>query len=730
MTQFVDEDEGWGGRTDLRPMLQALRRRRVAFLVVLGLMAVPALILPFQIPVSYQAVATVSIQGTPEVMEFGKDFMPSALTRQPLAPAMALITSDRVLGRVADQLSHPPERQETLWGRAREMLGFGSEDAAFSAEAIRQQRIAGLRRSLSLTSAGGGTVLEVAIATGDRVGAAFLANAISDAYVQHEIDRREVASRRTLGWLRARAASLRDQIERRDEAMVLIQARSGAILGSGSPKQGELRASLTRELQTAKLDLLTIQQRLAELPSRSRVLRRAAQDVERQAARARYRALEQELALTRLRYTETHPEVERLTAVLAELSSELGSAATQVSNPLEQARVQKYAELEEQEARLDVRIGALNQALADVAETTGPDADAAAEYERLDREAAIDRSMLQVLLQRSTSMLMSGASEAAAAAVLDYAVPPAATNSTRRLLALLIGIGIAFAAGIGTVAVLEVLDRRLYDPADIAKTLGVPQLGSIPMVHSDEPAELQSSLSRTTAAGEGYRNLRTALMFSTSTSKLRTLLVTSAVSGEGKTTVSINLATSFALVGRKVLLIDADMRRPRVHRVLGLEAAPGLADVLSGDIRYPEAIRRSEGFKPDVITSGEMPGNPSELVGSAQLDLVLARVAHEYDLVIMDSPILLAVSDALQLAGRVDGVLLVSKPGSVESRAFEGIRSDLSRVNATVVGVVSNQVDATDPYQYPSYLYSPYVKAPERRRVWRRKNPASSGRRT
>ncbi len=188
------------------------------------------------------------------------------------------------------------------------------------------------------------------------------------------------------------------------------------------------------------------------------------------------------------------------------------------------------------------------------------------------------------------------------------------------------------------------------------------------------------------------------------------------LAAQGKTTVSANLAASFAQAGQEVLLIDADLRRARQHQALEVEQSPGLAELLRGEAALEQAIRRPDGFPFDLVPSGELPGNPAELLGSERFDLVLSEAATTYDLVVVDSPVLLGVSDALLIASRVDGTLLVHKPGSVEGSAFLQIREDLERVGAHLMGFVINQVEARDRHLYPGYLESPYLQVRKRKR--------------
>ena len=184
--------------------------------------------------------------------------------------------------------------------------------------------------------------------------------------------------------------------------------------------------------------------------------------------------------------------------------------------------------------------------------------------------------------------------------------------------------------------------------------------------------------------------------------------------------------------GREDILVPHRETQPQPGQAVRLrEAVPGLSELLQGQCKTQQVIRKPEGFEFDVLTSGAIPENPSELLGSTTFDQVLLELAFDYDLVMVDAPVLLAVSDALLLAHRVDGALLVHAPGTVDKKDFARIREALNRAGANVIGLVVNKVSIADPYQYPSYLRSPYLADPrhsKHSRFWRgRKARKSAG---
>jgi capsular exopolysaccharide synthesis family protein len=297
--------------------------------------------------------------------------------------------------------------------------------------------------------------------------------------------------------------------------------------------------------------------------------------------------------------------------------------------------------------------------------------------------------------------------------LVQAAVPPEEPISPRPFNnAMLAGVvGLMLAAGI--VFLIEYLDDTLKVPEDVDRILGLPLIGYIAEMQTSgkDDAEVYVSRQPRSPVSEAFRSLRTNLEFSSVDKPLRTILVTGSEAGDGKTTIATNLAAIFAQGGRRVLLLDADLRRPRVHRFLGIQNRVGLTDLFRDGLSLDSVIHQwtdANSKSMSVITSGSLPPNPAELLGSHKMDAILADLASRVDVVIIDSPPSL-VSDAQVLAAKVDCVLLVVQPGKTHSGAARATREQLERAGARVVGAVFNRIPRSHGYYYGGYqYYSPY----------------------
>ncbi len=325
------------------------------------------------------------------------------------------------------------------------------------------------------------------------------------------------------------------------------------------------------------------------------------------------------------------------------------------------------------------------------------------DYKLLQRKADSDRQVYQTLLSQQKELAVVANSRANNVQVLDRAdVPsvPISPNPRRDwITAVLAGLTIAFGLAFG----MEYVDDSVKTPEDITKRLRLPLLGLVPAVRGERVPVLTETVPHD--FGEAFRSLRTSLVFTSGAQSTRIIAVTSSQPLEGKTTTACNLALALAFGGSRVLLIDADLRRPGLHKTIGLQNGTGLSHLLVGQARVRDAVQRTSEPNLVVITAGRIPPNPSELLSSERMNSFLANLATgPFDWVIVDTPPVLAVTDAVIIAPKVSGVVFVVGSEMTRrvhaERALETLQSGRPRS----IGVVLNRVD----FDRNKYYYSRY----------------------
>ena len=348
----------------------------------------------------------------------------------------------------------------------------------------------------------------------------------------------------------------------------------------------------------------------------------------------------------------------------------------------------------------------------------------------LNSRLSLDQEAVRTMRSRQYQAEITVAAASTYVLVVDSAsvafpvAPPGQTN-------LLLGAILGLILGIGAAFFLEYLDRTVRTSAEVEMLLSIPVLGIIPRLRKislDPEADdgstdlpLLVALDPLDPAAEAYRTLRMNLMFmSTEDEPIQTLLLSSPGPNEGKSTTSINFAVMLAQQGHRVLLIDADVRRPALHRAMDVLREPGLTNLLIEDANIREAVRPNVLPNLDVLPSGPFPPNPSELLNSRRMTELLREFEGIYNHIIIDSPPILAVTDSAILATHTDGMVLVLRSGATEQRAAERALDQVRRVGVRVFGAVLNEVASTtvEESHYMQYYYSYHPK--ERTGSWKK----------
>jgi succinoglycan biosynthesis transport protein ExoP len=397
-----------------------------------------------------------------------------------------------------------------------------------------------------------------------------------------------------------------------------------------------------------------------------------------------------------------HPRVRFVEGEIAALGTQLRDAV--------RASIQVLGEQAQEHAAESQRIQAERQRFPDL--TAG--------LQGLEEQRNIDQQTFAFLQSQLYQAQITRAAIAPYVEVIDPA-NGAAQIDPRGRMNVLLGALLGLILGVGAAFFLEYLDRTVRTSSDVETLLGIPVLGIIPRLRrllagaedlppgAPQGLPLMVALDPLDPAAEAYRNLRMNLMFmSTDEEPIRSVLFSSPGPGEGKSTTAVNFAVMLAQQGQRVLLIDADLRRPSLHRALDLLREPGLTNLLIGDATVREAVRPGVLPNLDVLPSGPFPPNPSELLNSKAMQRLLEEFEGRYSQVIVDSPPVLAVTDAAVLAAHTDGAVLVLRSGETEQRAAERSVEQLRRLGVRVFGAVLNEVSTTTTEEsyYLQYYYA------------------------
>ncbi len=338
------------------------------------------------------------------------------------------------------------------------------------------------------------------------------------------------------------------------------------------------------------------------------------------------------------------------------------------------------------------------------------------EYANLERERNANEKIYLMLLEKYQEALINEESQPNNVKIIDYGKAPRAPSKPNRFLIITIGLLIGLGLGYGFALLRNILDVSVKSPEDL-ENIGISLIGWVPTFmrepkagrHTHSEQELILAYNSDSAPAEAFRTLRTRLQFSKlEPEPIKTILITSSIPREGKTIISSNLAASFSLSSR-VLLLDCDFRKPRLHNIFNMKRYPGLCDYLFGTVSLEECIRETSFPNLHLITCGTIPTNPAELIASKHMQTFLNQIKPKYDYVLIDSPPLATVTDAELLSSYVDGTVVVSLASKTRLDLLVNTIDTLNKINDTFIGVVLNNFDYQATYgSYYKYYYYYY----------------------
>jgi polysaccharide biosynthesis transport protein len=584
--------------------------------------------------------------------------------------------------------------------------------------------LATFKGSLQVSLVPNTRIIEIHYRSPDKNLAARVVNTLANTYVEQNFKTRFESTMQASDWLSKQLVDLQMKVESSQEKLVKYQ-KDHEILGID-----EKQNITTAKLDELNRELTGAESLRMEKESVYRLVQAGDSDSIAAAVHAESTAkgtVADSALLEKLREQEADLKIQ-----MAQLSTQFGPAypkLTSIRGQLQEVQAQMQVEMKKVVARLRgnyeaalQREGMLRAALEQQKREANKLNQSAIEYSLLKRDVDTNRTLYEGLLEKLKEAGVTAGLRSNNFRIVDTARIPAAPSEPNLPRNLAFALALGLSTGVGLSFLLEGMDNTVRTPEQAQAISALPSLGMIPLgsrtraemgtrrrlslASSKEVVELVTQSRPKSQMAESYRALRTSLLLSSVGGPPKVILVTSALPEEGKTTTSINAAIVLAQKGTRVLLIDADLRRPSIHKTLGMGPRSGLSNVLTGSATLEQAILPAT-ILPNLflLPAGTPPPNPAELLASAEMKNVLLQLREQYDHIVIDTPPTLSVTDAVVMSTGADRVVLVIRSGQTTKQALRRARDLLMQVNARVCGVLLNAVDLNSPDYYYYYEY-------------------------
>lgn len=669
-----------------------------------------------------------------------------------------ILTSAGLLSRVVKTLDlennqaflRPQSVQNrSTWESLKRMMGFGKSQDADKNQAIENAPLAGnfapatsrddlvevnrlapfvnmLQGGLSVKQIPDTRLIEIRYRHPDPQVASKIVNAVADAFVLSNLERRTETSSTAGDFLQRRIAELQVEIRKGEEQLNNYAKNHQIIsLNEGQNTVVERLAGLNRELMDAEKERNDAEAKYRASRDKDRAEAQADEATSKQTGETQDKLAElrQKRAQLLVSYTEKYPEVKEIDEQIAVLEKQLKDTRSKATNVVVTNLETRFLEAKSKE-------DALRASFEKQRGETLTQNEAAVNYRIIQQEVQTNKALLDALLQREKENDVVLAGTPNNIHIVDYSPVPKGAVGPRRMQSLALAMLISLVFGIALARYLDYLDDSVNSAEDVEKILHLPALAVIPTIGSLSRRRLLSSnmalqkkngngatspllldLNSRSPLAEAYKQLRTSVLLSSAGGAPKTLLVTSSQPAEGKTTTAINTAMSLAQTGAAVLVVDADMRRPRLHNILDTDNSRGLSTILASRMNEVEMLSLIEQNAKSglyVLPSGPIPPNPAELTGSEQMRRLLAVLETNFDHIVIDSPPIASFTDGVLIAAMVDGVLLVVHGGRSSRSVVRRARQVLQEVGAKIFGVVLNNVTLSTKDYYYKYYYNHY----------------------
>jgi exopolysaccharide transport family protein len=550
-----------------------------------------------------------------------------------------------------------------------------------------------VRGAISVNRLGSTYMIEISARSTDPRMAASLANTVASAYLDNQLDQKFDATRRAQKWLDERVGVLREEVREAESRVEAHRARTGLLSAEGSTLTEQAIRELNAQLTVQQADLAEKRARLQNVTRQlsagagADAISEALSSQSVTNLRVQQAEIVRRKADLQTRYGDRHPEVQRVISEEADLQRQIDAELRRIVSSLEQDVLIARERVNALQSRL-------NLTKFELASNNS----ASVQLNELQREAESSRQLYEEFLNRfKETAELEGITEADAAINALAPVPggPSFPNTNLNLaLGFLLGLALA-----GLVAlVLEVLDNYFSTAEDVEQHVGVPYIGSIPLVSSisgkpgQRPADYLIDKPHSGFA-EAFRNLRAAILFSDLDKSAKTVAIVSSLPDEGKTSATYCLGRMCALSGTRTIVIDGDVRRRQLTEVAGIEPQSGLLEVLFGEVQLGRAIVSDEATGLHILPLAERAHTPRDVFGSRAFDAMIGALRQSYDLIIIDTGPILLLAETRVLAKKVDQVVVAARWRKTNRGTLRETIKVLREFNATISGVVLTFVD-------------------------------------
>ena len=694
---------------DLMEILALLKRHIYLFIAIILIVMTFTVAQIYRMVKIYESTATIEIEpkaanvlgGNMEVVQSGSqgNFLAN---KDYYATQYEIIKSRAVSQKVLEMV--PGEN-------VLEYLGFDLEK--IEPDKIKDiDPIAVLLSKITVSPQKNSNIVRISVEDRDPEKAAFLANAVASSYIEFNLEKKYFETKDAARWLMDQSVSLKQNLEN-SEMMLFEFKQSNNVLATTFEAKQELLSNriikLTNTLTDQEIRRNALTAKIEEYahlnidnPEDGFFKEISKENPIIGNLKLKYLEVVSKINESEQVYGEKHPKVVTLLADKENIEKTFKSEIEGVVSSYNLELKMLDNEMKKNRKMLsDSQTEAINLNKLDI------------NYSKLRREVETNKKLYDIVLERSKEADLSALLKNNNIRMIDRALVSKIPVKPRKQIILLAGFAIALVLASLAVFLVEFFDTKFKSFKELETISGKSLLGIIPKFQQMENSQFKEisfeDKSGKNLAVEAFRSLRTNIKLSNPDSRLKVMLVTSSVPHEGKTIVSSNLAASYSVAGKKVLLIDADMRKPRVHKVFGLKNEKGLSTLIVGEHSMDDVINKNVYEGLDVVTAGIIPPNPAELLESSRFADILKDFSEIYDVVIIDTPPLSPVSDAATIAPLTDGLILAVNISETPRDVFKSVIANISKPGIVRLGVVVNNIDFKQEKKFKSYYgYSYY----------------------